>query len=232
MLNSIMLKIRRKETPFYEKIYNLAKFLRRFEMPVVKPLYYFLSFERIIRLTFWSNFTRIFYYTPILKLHCMTVGKGLNLIGGMPLIMGHLRLNVGDNVIIHGKSTFVGAKVFDNPTLTIGNNTCLGYGLLIDVGCDISIGNDVLVGGNVTIMSYDAHPSNPTERHLPAPKESSKPIVIKDNVWIGGNCIILKGVTIGEGSVVASGSVVTAKVPPNTLAFGNPARCYPLNIKV
>jgi acetyltransferase-like isoleucine patch superfamily enzyme len=86
----------------------------------------------------------------------------------------------------------------------------------------------VLIANGVNICSYDGHPSNPAERHLPAPPESSKPVVIKDNVWLGVNCIILKGVTIGENSIVSNGSVIMSKVPPNTLAFGNPARCVPL----
>lgn len=229
MVQDVLLKIRRRETPFYEKLYSLAKRFRRFEIPPVKPLYQLLSMERSLRLTCWNNFTRIFYHTPIFKLRCQKVGKGVYLIGGIPLIMGHLRLNINDDVVIHGKSTFIGAKVFDSPTLTVGNNTCLGYQLIIDVGCDVTIGNNVFVGDRVSILSYDGHPTNPLERHLPAPRESSKPIIIKDNVWISGNCVILKGVTIGEGSVIANGSVVTSKVPPNTLAFGNPARCFPLS---
>jgi acetyltransferase-like isoleucine patch superfamily enzyme len=230
MFSEFILKIRRRETPFYDRLYLLAKKIRRFEVPAIKPIYLLLGWERGLRLNAWNSFTRIFYHTPIFKLRCQKVGKGLNLIGGIPLVMGNLRLNIGDDVSLHGKSTFVGAKVFDNPTLTVGNNTSLGWELLIDVGCDVTIGSKVLIGGRVTIMSYDGHPANPEERHLPAPRESSKPIVIKDNVWIGGNCVILKGVTIGEGSVVANGSVVTSKIPPNTLAFGNPARCFPLSM--
>lgn len=228
MLQDIILKIRRKETPFYEKLYTLAKIGRNFEIYPVKPIYQLLRYERSLRLTCWSNLARVFYHTPIFKLGCQRVGNGLYLIGCIPQVMGHLRLNISDNVAIHGKSTFIGAKVFDNPTLNVGSNSCLGYQLIIYVGCDVTIGNNVFIGDRVSILSYDGHPSNPEERHLPASRESSKPITIKDNVWIGGNCVILKGVTVGEGSVIANGSVVTSKVPPNTLAMGNPARCYPL----
>jgi len=144
--------------------------------------------------------------------------------------MGHLRLKIGNDVIIHGVSTLIGAKVFESPTLIVGNNTHLGYQLIVNVGCDVTIGDNVLVGDRVSILSYDGHPVNPAERHLPAPKESSKPIIIGNNVWIGSNCTILKGVRIGEGSVVANGSVVTTKVPPRSLAIGNPARNFPLMI--
>lgn len=228
MLNELMLKIRRRESPFYDRLYRMAKQIRRFEVPPVRPVYSLLAGERAFRLACWHGFTRIFYHTPMFKLRCQEVGKGMYLIGGMPLVMGHLRLKIGNDVIIHGASTLVGAKVFEEPTLSVGNNTHLGYQLIINVGCDVTIGDDVLVGDRVSILSYDGHPANPAERHLPAPKESSKPIVIGNNVWIGSNCTILKGVTIGEGSVIANGTVVTGKVPPNSLAIGNPSRVFPL----
>ncbi|MBW4056402.1 MAG: acyltransferase [Proteobacteria bacterium] len=228
MVDAFILKIRRRETPFYSTLYDLAKRARRFEVPVIRPLYRLLERERSLRRYLWNSFARVIYHTPIFKLRCDTVGKGLYLIGGIPLVMGHLRLKLGDDVSVHGKSTLIGAKVFDNPTLIVGSNSCLGYQLIIDVGCDVTIGNNVFIGDRVSILSYDGHPVKPEERHLPASRASSKPIVIEDNVWISGNCVILKGVTIGEGSVIANGSVVTTKVPPNSLAFGNPARCFPL----
>lgn len=228
MVNELALKIRRRETPAYDRLYRIAKTLRRFEVPPVRPVYRLLSWERSLRLTAWRGLTRIFYHTPLFKLGCGQVGRGLYLIGGMPLIMGHLRLNIGNDVVMHGASTLIGAKVFEQPTLHIGDNTHLGYQLIVNVGCDVCIGDNVLVGDRVSILSYDGHPANPAERHLPASRETSKPVVIGNNVWIGSNCTILKGVTIGEGSVIANGSVVTAKVPPNSMAIGNPARNFPL----
>lgn len=231
MFNTFFLKIRKRETPFYDKLFKIAKTLRSFEVPVVRPLYLVLNTERVIRLSLWSNFTRVFYFTPLLKTKCNRYGKGMKVIGGLPLILGHLRLNLGNNVTIYGVSTLSGAKVFDSPTLSVGDNTYLGYQLIVDVGCDVTIGNNVLIADRVIIRSYDGHPTDPAKRHLPAPPESSKPIIIQDNAWIGAGCIILKGVTIGEGSVVAAGSVVTARVPANSLAIGNPARCFPLFIQ-
>jgi hypothetical protein len=135
MFKQLSLKIRRRETPFYHRLYLLAKTIRRFEIPPIRPLYQLLLWERSLRKTIWSNFTRVFYHTPMFKLACHSVGKGLYLVGGTPQVLGHLRIVLGDNVIIHGKSTFVGAKVFDAPTLKVGNNTHLGYQLTINVGC-------------------------------------------------------------------------------------------------
>jgi len=228
MLEELSLKIRRRESPMYEGLYQLAKSLRNLEMPVLPFLYTLLYRERQMRLALWRSLARMFYYTPIFKSRCKKVGKRLQLIGGIPLLLGNLRLNIGDDVTLYGYSTLSGAKVFDDPTLSIGDNSYLGYQLVINVGCDVTIGKNCLIGERVIIMSYDGHSTNPAERHLPAPTKSSRPIVISDNVWIGAGSIILKGVTIGEGSVIAIGSVVTTKVPPHSLAIGNPARIYPL----
>jgi acetyltransferase-like isoleucine patch superfamily enzyme len=228
MLDRFFLQIRRHETPFFDLLFRMAKGLRRFEIPAFAPFYRILLCERSLRLAFWRNFTRIFYYTPLFKLQCNQIGRNPYLIGGSPLIMGYLKLNIGNNLTMHGVSTLIGAKVFDNPTLRIGNNTYLGYQLIINVGRDITIGDNVMVADRVSILSYDSHPTNPAQRHLPAPPESSKPIVIENNVWIGANCTILKGVVIGEGAVIGTGSLVTGRVPPNTLAIGNPARLFPL----
>lgn len=230
MLEKIILKIRRRESPRYERLYQLAKSIRRFEVPPFKPVYQILAWERTLRLSCWNTFIRVFYHTPIFKLRCHEVGKALYLIGGIPLVMGHLRMILGENVTLFGASTFIGAKVFEAPTLTVGSHTYMGYQLIIDVGCDVTIGNNVVIADRVSIRSYDGHPSDPAKRHLPASPESSKPIVIEDNVWVGQSSIILKGVTIGAGAVIGAGSVVTKDVPPNSLAIGNPIRCIPLKV--
>jgi maltose O-acetyltransferase len=66
------------------------------------------------------------------------------------------------------------------------------------------------------------HPTDPTPRR--AKWEASRPIVIEDNVWLGGGVIVLPGVTVGANTIVGSGAVVTRDLPPNVLAVGNPAR--------
>jgi acetyltransferase-like isoleucine patch superfamily enzyme len=227
-INDFLLKIRRRESPYYDKLYLLLKRVRAVNVPVIRPLHNLLYAEYRLRRTFWRGFWRLFYFEPIFKSQCESVGKGLNLTGGMPLIQGNLHIVFGDNVSLHGKSTFNGAKVFERPTLRVGNNTVLGYQLQITVGCDVTIGNNVLIGGGVSIFSYDQHRSNPAERNLPPLSASSRPIVIEDNVWIAEKCLIMKGVVIGKNSIIASGSVVTQKVPPDSLAIGNPARVFPL----
>jgi maltose O-acetyltransferase len=68
-------------------------------------------------------------------------------------------------------------------------------------------------------------PTHPIDPELRRQKyEAAKPIVIGNNVWLGGGAIVLAGVTIGENSVIGAGAVVTRDIPPNVVAAGNPAR--------
>ncbi len=96
-------------------------------------------------------------------------------------------------------------------------------------GCTITalekiiIGNDVLVGTGAIISDNDAHSINPLNRRY-SENVKSKPIIIKDNVFIGARAIILKGTTIGTGAVIAAGSIVVSDVPEFAIFAGNPAK--------
>lgn len=105
--------------------------------------------------------------------------------------------------------------------ITIGAGTFANYGLTaLDVAA-ITIGRDVQIGPHVQLLT-PTHPLEPDARR--AKLEAAKPIVIGDNVWLGGGAIVLAGVTIGENSVVGAGAIVTRDVPPNVVVAGNPAR--------
>jgi acetyltransferase-like isoleucine patch superfamily enzyme len=94
----------------------------------------------------------------------------------------------------------------------------------VSIGCaeSITIGNNVLVGANVVITDFDWHNVDPLRRRDPC--TSLKPVIIEDNVFIGLNSIVWKGVTIGKNSVIGANSVVTKSIPENCIAAGNPAR--------
>jgi acetyltransferase-like isoleucine patch superfamily enzyme len=88
----------------------------------------------------------------------------------------------------------------------------------------IIIGSRVTVGANSIIADTDFHPLDAARRRTAPLDGATAPITIEDDVFIGMQCLILKGVTLGAGSVIGAGSVVTRDVPPGVIAAGNPAR--------
>ncbi|NHC21623.1 sugar O-acetyltransferase [Nocardioides sp. IC4_145] len=105
--------------------------------------------------------------------------------------------------------------------ITIGARCFANFGLVaLDVAA-ITIGDDVQIGPNVQLLT----PTHPLEAGPRRDKwEAAQPIVIGNNVWLGGGAIVLPGVTIGENTVVGAGAVVTKDLPANVVAVGNPAR--------
>jgi len=97
-------------------------------------------------------------------------------------------------------------------------------GCTISAANSITIGNHVLIGSGVAIVDQDAHPVDPFDRHDDVGEVKTAPVVIEDDVFIGARSIILKGVTIGRGSVIGAGSVVPKSIPPFSIAVGNPAK--------
>ena len=101
---------------------------------------------------------------------------------------------------------------------------------------ELRVGNYVLIGWNATIADTDFHPLAPAERIAdalacsplaqgrPRPAIPRHPVIIEDDVWIGPNATVLKGVRIGQGSFIEAGSLVTRDVPPRSRVLGNPAQ--------
>lgn len=110
----------------------------------------------------------------------------------------------------------------ENAKIIIGENVGIS-GTVISAFEGVQIGNNVLCGGNVTIMDSDWHSINPLFRNDKRYIDSSK-IIIEDNVWLGYNTIICKGVRIGENSVIGAGSIVTKDIPANKIATGVPCK--------
>ncbi|MFX3623417.1 MAG: maltose O-acetyltransferase [Ectobacillus sp.] len=105
--------------------------------------------------------------------------------------------------------------------ITVGENFYANFDCVILDVCSVRIGDNCFMAPGVHIYTA-THPLDPIERVSGA--EFGKPVIIGDNVWIGGRAVINPGVTIGDNAVIASGAVVTKDVPPNTVVGGNPAR--------
>jgi acetyltransferase-like isoleucine patch superfamily enzyme len=138
-------------------------------------------------------------------------------------------LDIGDDAIVRANLCFerLGAEIL------IGERTFIGKSSLVS-SRRITIGNDVLISWGVTIVDHNSHSLSYSERANDVldwrtgkkdwSNVASGVVQICDKAWIGFNASILKGVTVGEGAIVAACSVVTKDVPPWTIVGGNPAK--------
>lgn len=169
---------------------------------------------------------RFFWYEPLLRSQCESVGAGFRM-EQLPYIWGSGRILIGDAVRLSGKSSIsfhhAGGHV---PELHVGDGAFLGHDCSLAIASSIAIGRHVLVAGGARISDYDGHPVDAASRRAgePTPPDAVRPVVIEDDVWIGADARILKGVRIGARSIVGSGAVVTRSVPPDVVVAGNPAR--------
>lgn len=219
-------KIRARETPFYDYLYRIGKRARNTTLPGFKLLGLLLLVERNTRHTAWA-WLKNQYVSQIMHYRCTSVGRGVVWDGDVPLVYGAGEIHLGDNVSIGNNQTWiVGLKSTQQARLLIGDNTSINYRTTISVAQSVTIGKHCLLAGEVKIFDNNSHPLNYQQRrsqHVLSGEEVA-PVVIEDDVWIGNNSIILKGVRIGRGAIVAAGSIVTKDVAPFTLVGGNPAR--------
>jgi acetyltransferase-like isoleucine patch superfamily enzyme len=124
-----------------------------------------------------------------------------------------------------GKNNRCKLVIYSGASLIIGNSVAMSNTTIVATK-SILLGNNILMGGGVTIVDSDFHSLNPVHWHseLDEVNMKSSGVVINNNVFIGMNTIILKGVEIGKNVIVAAGSVVTTSIPEYQVWGGNPAR--------
>ncbi|MGA6838653.1 acyltransferase [Priestia megaterium] len=185
-----------------------------------------------------KNFIRKFLGLPnlvynfvLLKYRHVVYGSNLNVVGRLFCVSNSKDgIKIGNNVSINssrnanpiGGDTKTNLFAKGNAKIRIGNN--VGMSNTTIFACEsITVGNNVFIGGSVKIYDTDFHWLD-YDKRVSEPDGLTKPVVINDGVFIGAHTIILKGVTIGEKSVVGAGSVVTKNIPKGEIWAGNPAR--------
>lgn len=164
--------------------------------------------------------------------------KRYAVVGKSPKIVGTIVLNnvkktqivIGDYVILRHNRLFC----FGRGKLMIGNYCYFGDHTQIDAAEEVKIGNYCMLSNRIMIQDHSSHPLSPRKRREQLINLQKKPtdvydttikkVIIEDDVWIGMDVLILKGVTVGKGSVVAAKAVVTKDVSPYSVVAGNPAR--------
>ena len=185
----------------------------------------------------WTRLLRYWWqFTIPLRLRAIGVSIGKDVcFYGMPVVSmsKKSKIIIGDRVTLCSDSRFTALGV-NHPvvlrTLRVGSQIYIGSDTGISGGAicaaiNIAIGSECLLGANVTIADNDFHSTNPKNRRFNNDENDIRAasIEIHDNVFIGMNSTILKGVTIGENSVIGAGSIVTKNIIKNSSAAGCPA---------
>ena len=149
---------------------------------------------------------------------CTSLGKLIS-VNQKPLVINQGAIHLGDEVRVWSNINRTKIFVDKGGTLTVGKNSRIN-GVHISVGDKVQIGNNVRIAPYCIIIDNDYHK---VEDHF-SDEGTRKPIIIEDDVWITMNCMIMKGVRIGRGAVIAAGAVVTRDVAPYTVVGGVPAK--------
>lgn len=132
---------------------------------------------------------------------------------------------IGDHVRIRENAWIQATSRLHEPGAgaSIGDNTYIGPNVYLGAGGRVRIGKNVVMGAYIQILAEN-HEFDQPGKTISEQGVTRKGIVIEDDVWIGNLAVILDGVSVGRGSVIGAGSVVTKNVPPYSVAAGNPAR--------
>jgi acetyltransferase-like isoleucine patch superfamily enzyme len=187
-----------------------------------------------VRSLYWKIST-LFVRWSLHRNQSVTLGQSLRAMA-FPIIdlQAGSTLILGDKIVLCSDSSGTALGVArpvvircltPDAKISIGNDCGLS-GTVICSAMSVTIGERCLIGADVKIFDTDFHPHAATNRRYTKPiwPKISSPVVIEDDVFIGTNAIISKGVHIGHGSIIAAGSVVTRDVPANCIAGGNPAK--------
>lgn len=175
----------------------------------------------------------IVFYRFYFSMIAIPFGKNLMVMGPMKVVVRG-KITIGDNLnVISGKmlnalgrNMKTSLRVDENANILIGNNVGMSC-VSIWSKEKITIGNNVKLGANVIVFDSDMHSLNFQLRRDVATdgvNAKSAPIVIDDDVFIGTNSIVTKGVTIGKRSIIAAGSVVSRSIPEDEIWGGNPVK--------
>ena len=169
------------------------------------------------------------------KIHGVEIGKGCRFYG-LPIISKapNSKIVIGDRVVLCSDSRYTALGVNhpvilrtlrEGAELKIGDDSGLS-GSSICAAINVTIGKNALIGANVLLFDTDFHAKSPINRRHCGDQDkiAAKPLIVDENVFIGANSIITKGVNIGRNSIVGAGSVVVKAVAESKIVAGNPAK--------
>ena len=141
---------------------------------------------------------------------------------------GHVEIHIGDDVLFGGNISILSGRFVDNPQLIIQDRALINWNVQFTVNREIVVEEHALISYDCRISDSDGHrrEADLRAKNVPVDPRDIRPVRICRYAWIGNGSHIMKGVTVGEGAIVAANSVVINDIPPYCLAMGNPAEVY------
>lgn len=233
--DSLILKMKRGDTPAYRFMGSVARRLLRPQAPilpaVLRPVLRFFYELHYSVIQAARLLITLFYRHPLLQGRCASVGHNVS-IDGLPFVSGHCEIYIGSNVYLGGKLDIMSGRFIEHPRLVIKDGAQVGWNVRLTVNQEIIIEERAIVAADCRISDSDGHPREADLRAQNAPlnPKDIRPVRICQDAWIGNGTHIMKGVTIGEGAIIGANSVVITDIPPFALALGNPAEVFFRNV--
>jgi len=145
----------------------------------------------------------------------------------LPYLVGQGEIVIGDDVRLSGKPNIIfSSRHCKRPSLSIADGTFLGHNCTLTIANRLDIGRHCLIASGVRVADFDGHPIDAVQRRRGdfVTADRVLPVSIGDDVWIGNGATILKGVTLGDRSIIGTRAVVTHSVPADCIVVGNPAK--------
>lgn len=208
----------------------LFKYNEKLKFDTGNENYYELIKDGVLHFSKVITFITSPFLKIILNLNGVSYGKNVTVFG-IPRIENKGSIKLGNNMrLISAKCGYnsgnlsggVFLRTSKSGKIVTGDEVYLNGTSIISEE-EITLGNRIMIGANTVIMDTNSHNVPYKDRLKRWDKIVRKPIKIEDDVWIGANCFIMKGVTIGQGSIVGAGSVVISEVKPFSIYAGNPA---------
>ncbi|RKF18902.1 acyltransferase [Alginatibacterium sediminis] len=227
MIANTRVWLKHSQHPLAQFSFKQLKAIRQFNLPKI-PLIFDLCYRLwVFASSVVTAVLRVLWWTPLFRGQTQGTSRRLYLYGGIPLLGEGLVMQIGDDCRISAHTTFSGRSEQGKPArLSIGNNVDIGWQCTIAVGTKVTIADNVRIAQGCFIAGYSGHPLQADLRAAghAEPAHSRSSVVLERDVWLASKVSVLPGVTIGQGTVVATGSIVTRSLPDGVLAAGIPAK--------
>lgn len=227
ILNKIRFYIKANNTPLSHFLYVCVKKMSYLSLPAPRLLFTPLLYIHITLSRSLRSLLVFFYWKPLFLQYLESKPSCFILHNTMPFVLHNPIISIGEYCNWDGNQAVIIARTSPTmrPKLTIGNHVFIGFDVEFNISNEIVIGDRCMIAHGCCFRGFSGHSISPQHRfHENDKKDLNRSIILGENVWLCEAVKIMPGVSIGDNSVIATGSIVTKDIPANVLAGGIPAK--------